>query len=93
MKLFIILSILLTSIFGGGEFSTSQYERLEKKNIEKREKAPQYKKLAVGYIKPKCVDCGEPAELMPYDGIEDETLPEAETYPCPDDKECTDYMG
>jgi hypothetical protein len=93
MKFFIILSILLTSIFAGGEFSTSQYERLDKKKIEKIEKAPKYRKLAVGYIKPKCEDCGEPAELMPYNGVDDENLPEAETYPCPDDNECMNYMG
>ena len=89
MKFFILLTLSLSILFAGGDIRpTKVYE----KSVGETERVQKPKKLAVGYIKPKCEDCGEPAELLPYNG---EDLPEAETYPCPtaDEKGCMHYIG
>ena len=92
MKLFIIFTISITILFSGGNFSTSKYKKLYQKGTQQKEIVSKHKKMAIGYIKPKCQDCGEPAELLPYHG---EDLPEAKTYPCPssDKNECEYHMG
>jgi hypothetical protein len=87
MKFFLISILSISFLFGGGDI------RVDKKHIEYKDKAPKYEKLAIGYIKPKCNgDCGEPAELLPYNG---EDLPEAETFPCPpvNEKGCMHDIG
>ena len=75
MRFFLIFILSISFLFGGGDIrvdDTVEYEIYD--DIPKQEK------LAIGYMKPKCKDCGEPAKLLPYNG---EELPEAETFPCP----------
>jgi hypothetical protein len=77
MKFLILLVLSLSTIFAGGDIHPT---KVYKKSVAEVYKTQKPKKLAIGYTKPKCEDCGEPAELLPYNG---EDLPEAETYPCP----------
>lgn len=77
MKFLILLVLSLSTLFAGGDIRPT---KVYKKSAGEAYRTQKPEKLAVGYIKPKCEDCGEPAELLPYNG---EDLPEAETYPCP----------
>ncbi len=87
MKLFLMMTLLLSSLFAGGDILPVSSEN--QTNIA-QERVPII--LAVGAQKPKCEDCGEPAELLPYYG---EDIPMAQTFPCPDEeqRECEHYMA
>ncbi len=66
MKFSLILIFSLSSLFGGGAVGfVDTTTKYEKSDIQDAN---------------RCESCGEPAELMPYNG---EDIPEAETYPCP----------
>jgi len=85
MRFFSIYIFSISFLFAGGDIHVDN-------SIKYKDKTSKYEKLAIGYTKPKCEDCGEPAELLPYNG---EDLPEAETFPCPsiDKRDCVQHMG
>jgi hypothetical protein len=69
MRLLLIITILGTFIFAGGEIRSDRIvfqKPIQKQNCYK----PNIK---------KCQDCEDVAELCPYNG---EDLPEAQTEPC-----------
>ena len=84
MKLFYMLLLSISALFGGGDIlpvATPNHDLKEQPII-----------LAIGPQKPKCNDCGEPAELLPYNG---EDIPLAKTFPCPEEtrKECEHHVA
>jgi len=89
MKQFILLILFASALFAGGDIRPTK-SNISTANDKVRGLSKQ--KIAVGYVKPKCEDCGEPAELLPYNG---EDLPIAETFPCPPEEEnlCDHHMA
>ncbi len=94
MKLFFIFILSISSLFAGGdilpvkEYQVKEYTPFEAThNISEK---PQL--LAIGKSRPKCEDCGEPAQLLPYHG---EDIPLAETFPCPEEEKngCSHYVA
>ena len=71
MKLFMMLMLFISSLFAGGSVGSVDV-------------VTKYEKMDMKLANP-CETCGEPAELLPYNG---EDLPEAKTYPCPKIDEC-----
>ena len=97
MKLFFIFILSLSALFAGGdilpvqEYQVKEYQ--EEIPVESTQKISEKSQLlAIGKSRPKCEDCGEPAQLLPYHG---EDIPLAETFPCPEEEKngCSHYVA
>ena len=76
MKYLLILT-MSAFLFAGGGFTSKDTTYYKK--MDKTYDVPQI------ITEDKCETCGEPAELLPYNG---EDIPMAQTFPCPTIKGC-----